>query len=131
MKREAKTDDPFKLYPPPILQSHHKILISILDRRVEKLSFYNRWNIPFLSDRKTAVYLQVPRSTGITINVIFSQYYNLVQAVDNVGLLQEHETNEELLVLPNNRGRYLNMNMGTIEGIKRAKKLKLATFADF
>eukprot|EP00555_Chaetoceros_dichaeta_P010758 CAMPEP_0198262930 /NCGR_PEP_ID=MMETSP1447-20131203/11363_1 /TAXON_ID=420782 /ORGANISM="Chaetoceros dichaeta, Strain CCMP1751" /LENGTH=452 /DNA_ID=CAMNT_0043951351 /DNA_START=308 /DNA_END=1666 /DNA_ORIENTATION=+ len=107
-----------------------KLLVSILDKRIEKLSVYNRWNIPFISNRETPVYWHVPRTAGIMVDEIFSHCYKLVQAVDNVGVLMGHETDTSLQMISNeDGGKYINVNMGTKEGIDRGKKLKLTTWS--
>ena len=57
---------------------------------------------------------------------ILSHCYGLVQAVDNVGLLYGHEHDEGLSVITNeDSARYVNVDMGTVEGIQRAKDLGL------
>jgi len=119
----------------PISQSHYfddgdKLLVSILDKRIEKLSVYNRWNIPFISSRETPVYWHVPRTAGTMIDEILSRCYNLVQAVDNLGVLKGHETDAALQMISNeDGGKYMNVNMGTKEGIERGKKLRLTTWS--
>jgi len=64
------------------------------------------------------------------VDEIFSHCYKLVQAVDNVGVLMGHETDTSLQMISNeDGGKYINVNMGTKEGIDRGKKLKLTTWS--
>lgn len=104
-----------------------QLLIQVLDKRVGELSFFNRWNIPFLPYRETPVYWHIPRTAGIVVDEIFGRCYGLVQAADSPALIIGHETDAVLEVIENDRGKYFNVNMGTPAGIQRANDLKLTS----
>lgn len=101
-------------------------LMQEVEENVEKLNKYLKWNIPFKPDRDIPVYWHVPLSGNNVADEILSHCYGLVQAVDNVGLLYGHEHDEGLSVITNeDSARYVNVDMGTVEGIQRAKDLGL------
>jgi len=108
-------------------QGADQLLTSILDKRVGTLSFFNRWNIPFLPDRETPVYWHIPRTAGIVVDSIFSRCYDLVQAADSPALISGHEIDTVLEVISNDKGKYYNVNMGTPAGIQRANNMKLTS----
>jgi len=106
-----------------------KLLISILDKRVTKLNYYNRWNIPFLLERETAVYWHIPRTAGGMVNKMLSQCYGLLQAADDVGVLSAYEEGSTLKkITDEDGGMYLNVDMSTPEGIQRAYDMKLTSW---
>jgi len=72
------------------------------------------------------VYWHIPRSGGFVVNDIFSHCYGLVQAIDNVDLLDIDVTDQHLqLVKSKDGGKYINVDMGSSEGIERAKDLDI------
>jgi len=106
-----------------------ELLISILDERVNKLNYYNRWNIPFFVKRETPVYWHVPRTAGSMVDKMLSQCYGLLQAPDDDSLLSGHEEDTTLKdITDEDGGKYLNVDMSTPEGIQRAYELKLTSW---
>lgn len=86
-----------------------------------------KWNLPFKKDRDIPLYWHVPLSGTSIMNELLSTCYGLTQAVDDVGLLNGHQYDSTLSIVTNrDGGKYVNVDMGTLEGIERAKRLNLA-----
>ena len=93
---------------------------------IEELSSFVKWNLPFKMDRDIPVYWHVPLSGTSIMNELLSTCYGLTQAGDNAGLLYGHQYDSTLSIVTNkDGGKYVNVDMGTIEGIERAKQLNL------
>jgi hypothetical protein len=79
-----------------------------------------------IRDTDTPVFFHVPRSAGITLQDVLSHCWNLVEA-SQVGTTHGHDKELELKVWRHeDGGRYVNVDTTTLEGIKRAKRLKLS-----
>jgi len=98
----------------------------VFKQKINKLIFFNRWNIPYREERETPVHWHIPLSGGFVVNEIFSHCYGLVQAIDNVGLLGVNITDQPFEVVKTDDGaKYINVDMGSSEGIERAKGLDI------
>lgn len=73
----------------------------------------------------TPLFFHIPRSAGITVQDVLSHCWNLVEA-SQVGTTNGHHTELELKVWRHeDGGRYVNVDTTTLDGIKRAKRLRL------
>jgi hypothetical protein len=73
----------------------------------------------------TPLFFHIPRSAGITVQDVLSHCWNLVEA-SQVGTTNGHHTELELKVWRHeDGGRYVNVDTTTLDGIERAKRLRL------
>ena len=99
-----------------------------LEQHLDNLSKYLKWNLPFKSDRDVAVHWSIPLSGTSLVDQILGKCYALVQAGDQPSHITGHEEELILNVLTEDDGnKYVNVDMGSLNGIKRAKDLHLAT----
>lgn len=105
-----------------------KALMEELEQHLENLSKYLKWNLPYKSDRDLAVFWSIPL-TGVSIaDQVLGQCYGLIQAADQPSLIEGHEEDKILNVLTEDDGKkYVNVNMGSLAGLQRAKQLSLTT----
>ena len=95
-------------------------------QHIDNLSKYLKWNLPYMKDRDVPVYWHIPLTGTTLLDDILSRCYKLVQAADDMSLLAGHENDGMLYVVSTNSKRYVNVDLGSISGINRAKKLHLA-----
>jgi len=96
-------------------------------QHIDSLSKYLKWNLPYKEDRDVPIHWHIPMTGTLLADKIFGHCYKLIQAADDVGLLLGHENDKILNVVTSEDGtKYVNVDMGSISGIKRANDLHLA-----
>jgi hypothetical protein len=111
------------------LSPSQKLLPS--DSNIDILSKYVKWNLPYKKDRDIPLYWHIPLTGAEVVDEILGKCYKLVQATDDPSILEGHEQDKILNIVSinsnSNSKRYVNVDMGSIKGIKRAKELRLVT----
>jgi len=103
-------------------------LMEELEQHLENLSKYLKWNLPYKSDRDVPFYWAIPMSGSLLVDQVLGKCYGLVQAADQISHIKGHEEDKILNVLIEDGGKkYVNVDMGSMGGIMRAKELHLAT----
>lgn len=103
-------------------------LMEVLEQHLDNLSKYLKWNLPYKSDRDVPYYWAVPMSGSLLVDQVLGKCYGLVQAAEQVSHIKGHEEDKILNVLIEDGGKkYVNVDMGTMGGIKRAQELHLTT----
>ena len=115
----------------PDISDNYKEELEVMDKietRIEKLSLYEPWNIPYKPSRGIPLYWHIPNSGSLTIDEVLSHCVHLVQATDDIFVVKNHENEEALDTFTHHDGaKYVNVNLGTPDGIKRAKQLRLVS----
>ena len=103
-------------------------LMEELEQHLDNLSKYLKWNLPYKSDRDVPFYWVIPMSGSSLLDPVLGKCYGLVQAADQASYIKGHEEEKILNVLLSDDGKeYVNVDMGSMGGIKRAQELHLAT----
>mmetsp|Transcript_27304 Transcript_27304/g.41093 ORF Transcript_27304/g.41093 Transcript_27304/m.41093 type:complete len:557 (-) Transcript_27304:206-1876(-) len=93
---------------------------------IDHLSKFLKWNLPFKRDRDVPVFWHVPLTGTTLVDEIFGRCYKLTQAADVLDMISGHENDKVLNVVTVDSKRYVNVDMSSVSGIKRAKELHLA-----
>ncbi len=125
-KHDNNDDEIYNNNNHPKVPSEKDLIEENEQSHIDNLSKYLKWNLPYKRDRDIPVFWHIPLTGTTLVDEILSLCYNLVQAVDDVSLLSGHEKDNILNVVSIDSKRYINVDMGSISGIKRAKELHLA-----
>ncbi len=127
MEEEKDDDDDDLTIPHPLTKQEQ--IEENEQQHIDNLSKYLKWNLPYKRDRDIALYWNIPLTGTMYVDEILGRCYKLVQASDDASIIEGHEKDGIIHVLtidPNNK-KYVNVNMGSISGIKHAKALHLAS----
>jgi hypothetical protein len=103
-------------------------LMEELEQHLDNLSKYLKWNLPYKSGRDVPFYWAVPLTGVSLVDQVLGKCYGLVQAADQASHIKGHEEDKILNVLTEENGElYVNVDMGSLAGINRAKELHLVT----
>lgn len=121
-----------KIIPDPpkeqLSEQKEAALMEELEQHLDNLSKFLKWNLPYQSSRDLAVFWAVPNSGAAYVDDVLGKCYGLVQAADHLSVMKGHEEDKILNVVTEDTGKkYVNVNLGDVKGIKRAKQLRLAT----
>ncbi len=92
---------------------------------IDHLSKFLKWNLPYKRDRDVPVFWHIPLTGTTLVDEIFGRCFKLIQAADVLDLLSGHENDKLLNVVTVDSKRYVNVDMSSVSGIKRAKELHL------
>ncbi len=124
--KEDVQDDDDKSHP---VTEKEKLIKENEKQHIDNLAKYLKWNLPFKKDRDVPLFWNIPLTGAMFVDEILGRCYKLVQAADDASILTGHEKDGILHVItvePNSK-KYVNVNMGSISGIKHAKDLHLAS----
>lgn len=109
-------------------QNKESALMEELEQHLDNISKYLKWNLPYKHDRDVPFYWAIPLSGSSLADQVLGRCYRLVQAADQATHMKGHEDDKILNVLTEPSGQlYVNVDMGSLSGINRAKRLHLVT----
>ncbi len=109
-----------------IQQNKDDARMEAFQQHLDNLSKYLKWNLPYKHERDVPMFWVVPLSGTALIDQVFGKCYGLVQAGDRKDLISGHEDEKILNVVTEADGtKYVNVNLGDLNGIKRAQDLRL------
>ena len=108
--------------------SKEEALMAELEQHLDNISKYLKWNLPFKHGRDVPFFWAIPLTGVSLLDEVYGRCYGLVQAADQASHIVGHEQDKILNVVTDNAGGlYVNVDMGSLSGINRAKELQLVT----
>ena len=125
VKESTYDDDDDQLYAHPLTKE--ELIEENEKQHIDNLSKYLKWNLPFKKDRDVPLFWNIPLTGVKFVDEILGRCYKLVQASEDPSIYAGHENDGIVHVLTVDNKRYVNVNMGSITGIKHAKAIHLAS----
>ena len=118
-KKKDASEKPKKPTEKELIEENEK-------QHIDNLSKLLKWNLPYKDDRDVPLFWHIPLSGTKLIDEIFGRCYGLIQATDDGKIMAGHEDDGILKVITEGDKRYINVDLGTVNGISKAKELHLA-----